>query len=85
MCSPVSRRAIGECNAITGLGFGNRLATTPRLAGSRGEFLKLLIPRNLRKRRLLQVSDLYRRFECLPLSATQSGLQRNSAVLPPKI
>jgi len=23
MCSPVSRRAIGECNAITSLGFGH--------------------------------------------------------------
>jgi hypothetical protein len=49
--------------------FGNLtgLATTPRLAGSRREFLKLLIPRNLRKRRLLQVSDLYRGFESFPL------------------
>lgn len=44
-----------------------RLATTARLAGSRREFLKLLIPRNLRKRRLLQVSDLYRGFESFPL------------------
>jgi hypothetical protein len=33
----------------------HRLATTPRLPGSRREFLKLLIPCNLRKRRLLQV------------------------------
>ena len=45
----------------------HRLATTARPACSRGEFLKLLIPCNLRTRRLLQVSDLYRGFECLPL------------------
>jgi hypothetical protein len=32
-----------------------------------GEFLNWLIPRNLRKRPLLQVSDLYRGFESFPL------------------
>ena len=32
-----------------------------------GEFVNWLIPRNLRKRRLLQVSDLYRGFESFPL------------------
>ena len=37
----------------------HRLATTTRLARSRGEFLKLLIPCSLRTRRLLQVSELY--------------------------
>jgi hypothetical protein len=45
----------------------HRLATTPRPARSRGEFLKLLIPCNLRTRRLLQVSDLYQGFESFPL------------------
>jgi len=42
-----------------------------------GELLNWLIPCNLRKRRLLRRSDLYRGFESTPLR-TQSGLQRNS-------
>jgi len=48
------------------------LATTSRLAGSRREFLKLFIPCNLSKRRLLRVSDLYRGTRMSPYFATQS-------------
>ena len=48
----------------------HRLATTARRAGSRREFLKLLIPCNLRQPRLLQVSDLHRGFESFPLRQT---------------
>jgi len=54
---------IAKHSPSNSFGKPHRLATTPRLAGSRREFLKLLIPRNLPKRRLLQVSDLYRGFE----------------------
>ena len=50
----------------------HRLVTTPRLAGSRREFLKLFIPCNLSKRRLLRVSDLYRGTRMSPYFATQS-------------
>jgi hypothetical protein len=53
-----------------------------RLAGSRREFLKLLIPRNLRKRWLLQVSDLYRGFGCLPLRQQVLSAEKITATFP---
>src|SRR5450756_1709723 len=48
----------------------HRLACRMGSRQSAGEFLNQLIPRNLRKRRLLRHSDLYRGFESLSLRQT---------------
>jgi hypothetical protein len=58
-------------------------------AGSPGEFLNRLIPRNLRKRRLLHLSDLYRGFESFFLRHASLicrefplALRRNTRIMP---
>jgi hypothetical protein len=49
---------------------------------SPGEFLKQLIPRNLRKCRLLSHSDLYRRFESFPLRQQVLTAEKSRRLFP---
>jgi hypothetical protein len=54
------------------------MSRTARQGRSRGEWFESFVPCNPRTRRVLQLNDLYRGFECLPLRHTICNAEKSA-------